>query len=350
MPNPNSPAGDDDTTLNQSTDQEGAGKAGLPDANDDAAGTSDAASGEDAKPSELDLEAVVRKAAGETSEEAEATSAEGKGNEGERPADAGKTDSAPEETPEQKAAKQAEADAKLPFHKHPRWQEVQKERDTLKAQVGELSTKAEQFDRIGGFMRENELTPEEVQQGFEIMALMKHDPAAALEKLAPHLDILSLASGRKLPPDLQAKVDAGEATPEIAQETARARADAAAARVRAERMGQEVHQDRVQQTATAMRSAVETWENTVKGTDPDYPHMQSFITDRTRVLMQANPPRTPDEAVALVKQAYSDVKAQMRRVLPAKTQVRTVTSDRSSTHATAAPTTLEGVIQAALRQ
>lgn len=311
---------------------------------------------EDAK-SELDFEAVVRKAAElKDGEDAEDSSPDGDGKEGDE-AEAKPEDAAPpEKTPEEVAAEEAAADAKLPFHKHPRWQKIKGERDQYKqqasefqAKMAEIAPKAEQLDRIGSFMRENELTAEEVQQGFEIMALMKHNPVAALEKLVPHLDVLELAAGRKLPPDLQQRVDAGEVTPDIAQETARARMDAQIARSRVERTEQAVQQDRVRETATAMKTAVEGWESSVKASDPDYPHIQSFLIDRTRVLMAETPPRTPDEAVSLAKRAYDDVKAQMRRVMPQRAPTRPMTSDKSSTTAVATPKNLEDVVKLALR-
>jgi hypothetical protein len=358
MPNPNSSAGADDTVLNQNTDQGEASGAQTPDANARPAGSSDAGGEEGANSPELDLEAVVRKAAQEAGAGAEDSPTDGKGNEGDKPADDGKAaDAKPvEKTDEEKAAEQEAADAKLPFHKHPRWQEMKAERDALrgerdsvKAQLSEVSGKAEQFDVIGSFMHDNQLTAAEVQKGFEIMALMKHDPAAALEKLAPHIDVLSLASGRKLPADLQSKVDSGEVTAEIAQETARARMEARAAQQRAERSEQTVQQDRVVAATTAMRTAVEGWEADVKARDPDYPRMQSFIVDRTRVLMTQRPPRTPDEAKALAQQAYDDVKAQMRKALPKREATTVVKSDNSSTRATPAPSTLEDVVRGALR-
>ena len=348
-----SPTGEDDRSLADMIEQ--AANIDTPDANDDAG--SSTAHEEDAKPSELDLEAVVRKAAEQAGEDAEDSSTDGQGEQETKPAETSDDAKAPEKTPEQLVAEQEAADAKLPFHKHPRWQELKQERNQFKEQVVErdakiadLSPKAEQLDRIGAFMADNELTPEEVQQGFEIMALMKHNPAAALEKLAPKLENLELAVGRKLPEDLQQKVEAGEVTPEIAQEAARARMDAAAARHRVERSEQTIQQDRARAAGMAMKTAVDGWETDIKARDPDYPHMQPFIIDRTRVLMQQTPPRSPDEAVALAKRAYDDVKASMRKVLPPKPQTRVVTSDKSSTSARPAPQNLEDIVRAALRQ
>lgn len=347
-----SPAGDD-KDLSQVIDE---AQVITPDANDDADPSTAASEVPGANEPELDLEAVVRKAAEKTDEGAEASPTDGKGEQV-PPADPEKpAEQEPEKTPEELAAEQEAADAKLPFHKHPRWQELKEERNKLKAQleeygakVPELTNKAEQLDRIGTFMRDNELTGDEVQRGFEIMALMKHDPKAALDMLVPHLEKLELATGQRLPPDLQEKVDAGETTVEIAREAARARMEAAVATHRVQKVEQTVQQDRAQAVAQAMKSAVEVWENDVKGRDPDYPHMQSFIVDRTRVLMQQQPPRSPDEAVQIAKRAYAEVKESMRKVMPPRQPTRPVTSDRSSTNAVPAPNSLEDIVRAALR-
>lgn len=346
-----SPTGDN-KDLSQNIDE---GQVITSDANDDA-DPSTAVSAPDANEPELDLEAVVRKAAESNSEGAEESSTEGKGEQ-DPPAESDKAaEPPPEKTAEEKAAEQEAADAKLPFHKHPRWQELKQERDQLRTELEQhrekipaLSEKAEQLDRIGTYMRDNELTGDEVQRGFEIMALMKHDPRAALEQLMPHLEKLELVTGARLPSDLQEKVDAGETTVEIAREAARSRLAAEAATHRAQRGEQVIQQGQAQAHAAAMKTAVDGWENGVKARDPDYSHMQSFIVDRTRVLMAQNPPRTPEEAVALANQAYEDVKAQARKFMPPRTATRPVTSDKSSTTAVPAPRSLEDIVRNALR-
>lgn len=313
------------------------------DKHDDAAGSSTEADAKGAnKPEEDTLEAVVRRAAkGAESKGAEGSPTDGKGGEGE--ADAGQAGA------DDKSGKDQDAD--VPFHKHPRWQEMLRERDGYKA-------KADQFDAIGTFARQNNLTAEELNQGFEIMALMKNNPAKALELLAPHLSNLELATGRKLPDDLQKKVEDGLLDDETAQELARTRIEAQTNRARAEQTESERQQERERQAAEAavsaaqaMQGAVVQWEEGIKQRDPDYSHKQRFVTDRVRALMaEKGRPQNAEEAVALVKEAYDDVTKQMRTMLPKREQVRAVTSDQSSTRATAAPKTMEEAIRGALRK
>jgi hypothetical protein len=356
MPVPNSPRGAEGEDQDQNTDLSNTEGGGNPDANDDAVDTSNTAD-QDAN-DELDLAAVIAQSlAAEDTEGSEdtATSADVKDGEGTDP-DAGLTD-------EQKAAKAAEAetaqaaaDAKLPFHKHPRWQQLlAKEKSLttelgqLKTQVGALTAKAADFDQIGLFMRDNGLDPKEVDVGFNIMALMRQDPGKALELLQPYVEKLELASGKKLPTDLEEQVTSGAITAAAAAETAKLRVENARLAQTTKVTATELNTDRVNQAVTAIRSAVETWEAGVKTRDPDFPKKQPLIADRIRSLAAQNPPKTPADAVALSTKAYDQISSELKKMLPSKNDVRPVRSDKSSTRAVAAPGTLEDVVRAALR-
>ena len=93
----------------------------------------------------------------------------------------------------------------VPFHKHPRFKEVIDQRN--KYREG-----AEQYEQITGFLAQNNLSAEEAAQGFQIMALMKNDPAAALDALSPFVQQLGIQSGITMPGDIQSKVEDGYLT------------------------------------------------------------------------------------------------------------------------------------------
>lgn len=317
-----------------------------PDANAQAAVTSDAAD-QGAKP-ELSLDDVIR-ASLKPAEAVADTPADDKGSE-EAGVEAVADEAVVEKT---EAEKEAEEDAKVPFHKHPRWQKKLEVERELKAKVAQyeqerepLVTKATQLDQIGSFMVQNSLVPEEMSQGMEIMALMKRDPAAALEALRPHLESLEVAAGIKFPRDIQEKVDAGHVDTEAAAELTRLRFESADKSAKAEVATGKLDQINVQTLQTNMRSAVQTWEQDLKTRDPDYLHKQSFVIDRTRVLAQQNPPKTPEEAVVLAKQAYDDVTRQFSKVVPRKAAITpSPTSDQSSTRSVPAPKSLEDIVR-----
>lgn len=326
-----------------------------PDANtDEAAGTS--AAGEDkganAEPS---LEDVIR-AANKKDEAAADTPADGKGEKD--------LESKPEEAEAKDGDKPAEAkadedeDKNVPFHKHPRWQELKQQRNELRDQVKKLTeeseplrTKAEQLDQIGHFMRENMLSPKEMQDGFEVMALMKQSPKEALDRLRKHVEVLELHLGERLPDDIRSRVDAGEVNAEAAAELARQRAEAAAYRTQAEYLEQQRQQDTAVNLQRDIRAAVGAFENEIKSKDPDYAHKQAFMLDRMKLLAGQNPPKSAEEAVAIARKAHEEVTEALRKAIPQKPPVTTVKSEHTSSNASQpAPKSLLDVVrQAATR-
>lgn len=320
-----------------------------PDANAEATGTS-AAADQGANP-ELSLDEVI-KASLKPAEEAAEPPADGKGSE----ETGSKTDEVEAKDEKSEAEKEAEEDAKVPFHKHPRWQKkLEVERDlrakvtAFEQEVEPLRTKAGQLDQIGQFMASNSITPEEMTEGMEIMALMKNQPAKALEALRSKLELLEIATGSRFPADIQERLDSGKIDEDGAKELTQTRFAAKANEARAEVATEQLTQNNAQTLQSSMRSAVQTWEADLKTRDPDYSQKQSFVIDRTRVLAQQNPPKTAEDAVALAKRAYEDVNAQFRRILPPKTATATpVTSDKSSTRSAPAPKSLEDIVRQSL--
>jgi hypothetical protein len=238
-------------------------------------------------------------------------------------------------------------DSNVPFHKHPRWQEkLAKERE-LTQQVEQYRSGHEQYEQIQRFMTVNQLSPEEVVQGYQIMALMRRDPAKALEMLTPHLQALELVTGRKLPDDLQQRVDDGVDSPETARETANLRMQAERDRREAEHR-QRVDQQRQQQsTVQTIQSAVTAVEAELKGSDPDYARKQSFIADRVRALIAERKPKTDMEATAILRDAHAEVSRQLGGLVQKKTVTTTTSSAAATTGRTEPKTLLEAVRLAA---
>ena len=223
-----------------------------------------------------------------------------------------------------------ETDANVPFHNHPRWKAVLAEREALRPQ-------AEQYGLITKFMTENGLTDQEVAQGYQMMSLLKNDPAKALAALSPIVENLQRFAGKILPDDLKTKVDNGLVDEETAKTLAGERhaiafekqriADAQAASVREVQNLQAQSQQAVQ---TSMNTAVTDWENNIKTRDADYAGIQSLVIDKARVLISQGAPKTAAEAVSLAEKAYNDVKAQIVALIPRKPTVKSSTSANSS--------------------
>jgi len=259
-----------------------------------------------------------------------------------------------EATPETDSAETDQADADVPFHKHPRWQEMKAERDAYKAD-------ADRFQKITGFMAENRLTDAEVSEGFAVMAALKSgshsDLQAAYDWFASNTQRLAESLGHALPADIQAKVADGYMDEEVAQELAKERAKAALLAQQAQQQQEASEQARqaeqLQAIQSDMVSAVQSWEEGIKAKDPDYASKKAaLVEDQVRAIVHRRggiPPQTREEALALADQAYAEVNERIRAFVP---KPRPVTPPPAglSARASTEPTTLRGFVEAALHR
>jgi len=252
------------------------------------------------------------------------------------------TESAETKSPTDDAkAKADEAkDEKVPFHKHPRWQEMIRERDSYKDE-------ATQFRQITAFMSKNQLTSQEVAQGFEIMSAMKNDPLHAREMLSQYTRALDEYAGVILPQDLSKKVDEGAIDQQAAQELARTRNEALANRARYEQTVQAQQAQYQQLSQQAIHSAVTGWEDTIRNRDVDYAAKQNLVLDRARAYLLQGRPQSPQEALAIVEKAYADVNDTLKGFAPRKQPIRTATSTNSSTNSQPVARSLQEAIRIA---
>lgn len=240
-----------------------------------------------------------------------------------------------------------------PFHNHPRWKEVVAENDRLK----QLKEPAENYQRLTEYMESNYLTPEEVAEGFQIMALMKNDPASARQILEQKMQGLRQFDPGYIPPDLQQDVDSGAITPERAQELARLRAQGNAAHFQAQRSQQQVERERQQaqrlrqqQQGQQLASAVNQWEQEIQAKDADYAQKAPWVRDRLRVLLQEQGrPQDPDSAIKLAEQAYRDVNQRLKPLARGnKRPSKPTPSGGSSQSSKTEPKTLDEAIDQAI--
>lgn len=222
-----------------------------------------------------------------------------------------------------------EADQKLPFHNHPRWKEMVAERDAYRSD-------ADQYRQITTFMSSNGLTTAEVAEGFQIMALMKTNPAEAHKKISEYKSRLDAFVGEKLPEDLQKRVEDGFVDPETAKENARLRAERD---LQQQRQAYAMQQQQVL-NQQQMHQAVVNWEQQMKVKDADWSAKQELVTDQVKLMLATYKPSTPDEAVQLVEQAHQIIRERLSRFAPQRKPVQHVASASSSANAVAQPKSL----------
>jgi len=331
----NTPAEDTSTSAHETvtepssvTHQEPPATAEVVDAKDSAP----VSSAEVDKDAKADLLSVVQNALDEADPEDSSTDGNQDGDAGENT----KTEEAQKDGADEVAADAKQHD-KVPFHNHPRWKEMIGERDSLKP-------RAEQYDKIMGFMRSNGLTPQEMAEGLRVMALMRNNPAEAYQSIQGYAQRLAEMTGDKLPDDVKERLESGLIDDDSAKELARLKAERRAAEEQAVRMQQEA----LVANQRAMHDAVATWEKRERAKDPDWDSKYEMVKDRVVSIMSQERPANPSDAIKVASRALAEVNDRLRPLAGRSGNVRTPISSVSSSSTRQAPRSLEEVVRMGL--
>jgi hypothetical protein len=278
--------------------------------------------------------------------EADSVDADDDGDEPPAATETEASDSAASQAEENDQEEQAEPDdenfSDAPFHNHPRFKK-------LIAQRNEFRAGHEQFQKIQGYLVDNGLTGQEAAEGFEVMALLKRDPAAAWAKLKPIVQNLLVATGSVLPDDLKARVQRGEITREAAMEMSQLRAGKQTLTQQQEFERQRQAQAQAYQAQQAVRAEVGSWEMAMRSRDPDFDAKYDVVEGQVlRLQRTEGMPRTPTEAKSQLERAYQAANQLFASQQPRRPAVKPVTGGRVSGTPRAEPTSMEEVVRRAL--
>lgn len=195
-----------------------------------------------------------------------------------------------------------------------RIQALARRRRELEGQVSQLQEAAQYGEPVLKAVKEDGLTDANVKELLAIGRVLRSgDFAKFAEMVQPYMEAAEQATGKRLPKDLQERVDDGEVTPELASEIARRRYEAQAAQERAQREQQRREQgeqeQRQQAQLSTVRDALNEWENGLLSSDPDYEPIRQAVHERVQLEIKANgTPATADEAKQMAARAYEAVK------------------------------------------
>lgn len=241
-----------------------------------------------------------------------------------------------------------EEDEKLPFHKHPRWQAVLKERDESREQATAFKEKATQFDAISDYMADSRLTPEEVNRGFEIMAAIRNDPSKAFEMLSETMTFLRGVTGEDLPPDVVQLVEDGEMTEAAGRQLAKARAQVDFQEQRQKEAFEIQRQNQEAYAHHQIIESVQAWEKQVATRDPDYQAKRTLVHQNIRLANLQNPAKTAQEALAIADAALAQATETVRGFRPKPVAMVQPSSSQSLPASQPLPKTMRDVVRGAL--
>lgn len=208
----------------------------------------------------------------------------------------------------------------VPFHKHPRFQQLLRKSKAYKVD-------AERYQNVQNFIDQHGLTAEEAADGLVIFGLMKTNPAEAWKRAKPAIQKLLVAAGEVLPDDLRDRVQKGEMSQEAALEVSRSRASLQSAQAtrsfEEQRAAQRVQQEAVQ----SLQTAAETWEADRRRKDPNFDAKLEPLMDKVYALQrQEGIPKTPEGVRDQLNRAYKGLVAAAPK--PATSQPKPVTPIR----------------------
>lgn len=225
---------------------------------------------------------------------------------------------------------------------------------SLEGKLKEVEADATFKHQYDNFCTTNGITEEEANTLFDIGALMKNNPAKALEMLTPYYNQLLQVTGNVLPPDLAQQVKDGYINEPHAYEISRLRAvhhhNTVMTQNRTVQQQQATVQDQ-QKLSTDIQGALANLESNWQKSDPDYKLKNSRIQDRMKLTwfemsQKGQMPRSTDEAVQIAEKVKKEVERELRQFVPKKA-VNTVEGGGSVTQMKAEPKSTLDIIRQA---
>lgn len=192
-----------------------------------------------------------------------------------------------------------------------------------------LKPAAEQMDTLQEFMKERNLSPQNVSELMVVGGLaMSSDPKdlrTALDRVNEFKSQLETQLGEVLPEDLQKKVDEGLMDAASAKEVALSRVDkqradarAAAAEDSAKNTQETATADQQAQAAELVQTTIADWQRGKVASDPDYQHKAELLQKEIAYRVQQAGGRVLDKqkALEIAEEAYAEVNKVYKSLTP----------------------------------
>jgi hypothetical protein len=228
--------------------------------------------------------------------------------------------------------------------------------ETFRKEAETFKPAAENYTRVVGFLKENNLSMDDANDAFTIMRDIRANPMKALEKLEPLVNQLRQITGAVLPDDLVDDVRRGFITEDRAQELSRHRATTTHQEV-LQRDTEEAElrkkSEDAQKAVGDISAALTKWETEWASTDPDYSKKRDEVQEvveleLARAQRENKLPKTKEEAIALASKARKRVEEKLLKFQAPKREVQHVTGRSSPAATMSKPNSLaEAILQKA---
>lgn len=240
--------------------------------------------------------------------------------------------------------------AKLRPETRKRFERLLAQRNQARRELEALQPELTEHRTLKGYLTQNQLAPDDVNMLLGVgAALRRGDFKAFLDGVTPYVMTAQEALGLRLPKDLQSQVDQGLLSTEAAADMTRMRWRAGSAEARLNEQVATSTRQNQEALIGQVKTAVDNWEATIRSRDPDYAQKAVAVRRFAQALLQERgSPRSPQEAVNLIQNAYDEASRELARIRPPPKPTRPVpaSSQGSTVTATREPQTMK---EAALR-
>jgi hypothetical protein len=228
----------------------------------------------------------------------------------------------------------------------------------LREELETVKPKAEQMDRLVGYMREHEISSEHLDNALGLTAMInKGEYQKAIPILESLIQQVKAAAGETLPDDLQERVKLGYIPEADAKRMHQLELAQKHQNERMQRQQAESQQRETQRVvATAVQTA-ETWHKEQQTSDPDWNLKRDFVVQRMEVEISrrmrekgpAGYPRSPEEVRNLLDAAKAEVEKSLKRFSPKPSPIDPpVAGNGASPRSQAKPVSLDDYVNQAL--
>lgn len=226
----------------------------------------------------------------------------------------------------------------------------------LREQVETLKPKAEQLDRLTGYMREHAIEPTHLDNAMALTAMINRGDAKVVPILEGLLAQVRQRTGDTLPPELQQQVNLGYLTEAHARELSRTRVAAQRSEAQAREAQERSSAERAQREAETItnRAAMvaDTWNQEQVTKDPDWNLKRDLVAQEMELqihrLGAEGYPRTDKAVRDLLDKAKSAVEAKLKPFRPAPKPISTPTGGAASPRSAAKPASYADAIDIGL--
>jgi hypothetical protein len=198
---------------------------------------------------------------------------------------------------------------------------VKKARRDMEAMQAQTKPVIERMQQLESFVRDNRIEPQNLSRAFGMMAkLSSGDFQGFLTDIRPFVSMAEQATGTVFAPDLADKVDSGEMSEATAKVITQQRIALAREQAKARSLEQvqtrQVQQTQASQNVRTIVDVVNAREAELRASDPDYPALKSVVDQQMKVLLSHAVPKTKEQALKMVNDAYDLAKSVRAQAKP----------------------------------